>query len=221
MPTTTQPTRSARRGAPVPRRQRPTLARLLKVATVVALSGATLACTTRIHPPTPLADPAIVVLVDHGNTPGLALPGAADAAVYVYGDWNWYALRNTGIGDGLAALAWPTQGALGRRIYPAPLESAATMQALRLGAQQIHEVRVPRARAEALRRRLDEQFEAQRATRVYTASLDLEFVHHPRPYTLFSNSNHQVRDWLVELGCDAQGPAFLSRWEIATPPAAR
>jgi hypothetical protein len=185
------------------------------LATIVATALLLPACTTHIRPPASVDDPATVALMDFGRTPGLALPGPGqDTAVYVYGDWNFYALRNTGPVDGIRALFWPTQGALGRRTYPTPLESPATMAALRGSAQSVHELTVSRRQALALRRRLDAQFDAQRATRVETPSLELEFVHHPQPYTMLRNSNHMVRDWLLELGADARGPALLSDWTI-------
>jgi hypothetical protein len=192
-----------------------------RTATLCAALALTLSvspgCTTRIHPPTDPADPITVVLVDRGHTPGLALPGAPGPALYVYGDWNYYALRNTGLWDGLRALAWPTQGALGRRLHPEPLASPATSEALRREAENLYPIRVSRRLAEALRLRLDKEFEANRATRVQTESLDLEFVHHPRQYTYFHNSNHQVRDWLLELGCDVRGMAFHSWWRVVEP----
>jgi hypothetical protein len=197
-----------------PRRLRGLGARHARTGVIVALAAAAVACTTTVVPPEGVEDPTTVVLIDHGHTPGLALPGANDAAVYVYGDWNYYALRNTGLWDGIRALAWPTQGAVGRRIHPAPLEAPETMESLRRGAQRIHELRVSRRQAEALRQRLDRFFDEQPQARIRTDSLDLEFVPHPRRYTYFGNSNHMVRDWLVELGADARGPAFLSRWRV-------
>ena len=195
------------------------VAQALAVAALVAVGG----CTTTIIPPANVEDPATVVLMDFGRTAGLALPGLAgeagqDTAVhYVFGDWNFYAMRNTGVLDGIRALFWPTPGTLGRRIADGPIDSGRTLQSLQSRSVQTYPIIVPRRQAEALRRRLDAEFEAGRATRVETGSLDLEFVRHPQAYTGWYNSNHQVRDWLVELGCEARGAAFLSRWRIELP----
>jgi hypothetical protein len=183
-------------------------AALLLAATVSA------GCSTTIVPPAEVADPVTVVLLDFGRTPGLALPGPQGAAYYVYGDWNFYALRNTGVWDGMRAMFWPTRGTLGRRRYETPLASPETMAALAERAQATYPIVVSRGRALALRERLDREFEQAIDTRVFTASLGREFVQHPTPYTGWHNSNHQVRDWLRELGCETRGAAFLSSWRV-------
>jgi hypothetical protein len=185
------------------------------LATIVAAALLLPACTTHIRPPASVDDPATVALMDFGRTPGLALPGPGrDTAVYVYGDWNFYALRNTGVWDGMRAMFWPTRGTLGRRRYETPLASPETMAALAERAQATYPIVVSRGRALALRERLDREFEQAIDTRVFTASLGREFVQHPTPYTGWHNSNHQVRDWLRELGCETRGAAFLSSWRV-------
>jgi hypothetical protein len=186
-------------------------------AALLVVAALTAGCTTTVVPPAEIDDPVTVVLLDFGRTPGLALPGESDAVYYVYGDWNFYALRNTGAWDGLRALLWPTQGTLGRRRFDAPLDSPATLAALRERAHATYPILVSRRRALALRERLDRQFAAAIDSRVFTESLGREFVRYPTPYTGWHNSNHQVRDWLRELGCETRGMAFLSEWRVEPP----
>lgn len=190
---------------------RPAPLRLLVLAAAILLAG----CTTTIVPPASPADPVTVFVLDHGRTPSLVLPVSRDRMMrYVYGDWNWYALRNTGVGDGLRALFWPTQGTLGRRELSGPARTE-TLRA-RIGADaitHIHGISVGRAEVERLLSRLDAEHRAGRQIAVVEA-LELEFVPHPQRYTYFHNSNHAVAGWLRDLGCEIHGLTFHSRWRV-------
>src|SRR5688572_33154323 len=80
------------------------------VPLLVMLAG----CSTTVVTPAAPLEPVTAFLLDHGSTSSLVMPTADGNMVrYVYGDWNWYALRNTGIIDGLRALLGPSQGTLG------------------------------------------------------------------------------------------------------------
>lgn len=173
---------------------------------------------TVIAPANPI-EPVTAFLLDHGRTSSLVLPTADGNMVrYVYGDWNWYALRNTGFFDGLRALFWRTQGALGRRELSGPADAAILRQGIKADIiQELLEVSVARAAVERLRSRLDQEHRAG-AQVALVESLDLEFVPHPRRYSYFHNSNHAVAAWLRELGCETDGPAFHSRWRIRPAP---
>jgi hypothetical protein len=175
-----------------------------------------LACTTTIRPPVQPADPVSVYVLDHGFTATLAVTAADGGLVrYAYGDWNYYALANTSVVDGLLALFWPTQGTLGR----APLPAAADGEAVReqTDAGGVHEVRVERLAAERLVARLNDAYEARRDTEVENAPYGMWFVRQDPDYTYFHNSNHAVAGWLEELGCEVRGPAFVSRWRVTDP----
>lgn len=133
---------------------------------------------------------------------------------YVYGDWNWYALRNTGPIDGLRALFWPTQGTLGRRDLRGPPHADILHERVRVDTiDGLFLVTVARADVERLRSRLDAEHRAGAEVALVEA-LDLQFVPHPRRYSYFHNSNHAVAGWLRELGCETQGLAFHSRWRV-------
>lgn len=186
------------------------LARLL-VPLLALMAG----CRTTVVPPAAPIEPVTAFLVDHGRTPSLVLPTADGNMVrYVYGDWNWYALRNTGFIDGLRALFWPTQGTLGRRELLGPPHANSVRE--RIEGDIIEEllpVVVARADVERLRSRLDEEHRAG-AQIALVEALDLQFVPHPPRYSYFSNSNHAVAAWLRELGCEIEGRAFHSRWRV-------
>ncbi len=172
-------------------------------------------CSTTIVPPESPAEPVTAFLLDHGRTPSLILPTAdSNMTRYVYGDWNWYALRNTGPLDGLRALFWPSQGTLGRRDLPGPPDAHIIRERVRADTiQELLPITVARADVERLRRRLDEEHRAG-AQVAMAEALDIQFVPHPRKYSYFHNSNHAVAGWLRELGCEIPGPAFHSRWRV-------
>jgi hypothetical protein len=101
---TSPPSRSAFAGA-----SRSAL--MLVVTTSFWLSG----CTTTVHPPARVADPAQIGVLDHGRHASLILESSGgDMVRYAYGDWNWFALRQTGPLEASAAVLWPTRAALGR-----------------------------------------------------------------------------------------------------------
>jgi hypothetical protein len=69
----------------------------------------------------------------------------------------------------------------------------------------------------ALHAELERTFADHTDTALFNDAYHLTFVHHPRSYTYFYNSNHMVADWLRELGCQVRGPAYHSRWNVADP----
>ena len=186
---------------------------------VSALLACTLitGCATTIVPP-PTKDPVDIFVLDHGRTTSLVLPAPQNRFVrYAYGDWNWYALGNTGIIDGLRALIGPTQAAFGRQELPGPADPATIRS--RYPPEYIvnlHAIPVDRRQAERLRERLDAQHRASRANGVALTN-EFEFVPDPRPYSYFHNSTHAIAQWLRELGCETRGAAFSSEWRIASP----
>src|SRR3546814_2814263 len=80
-------------------------------------------CATEIVPPPAPETPVRVGVLDHGRHARLVVELLADRVVrYAYGDWDWYALGRSGPAQAVAALFWPTRGALGRRRLPGPAE---------------------------------------------------------------------------------------------------
>lgn len=123
----------------------------LAVVAFMAFMVLAAGCSTTVIPPESTIEPVTVFLLDHGRTPSLILPSAdSNMTRYVYGDWNWYALRNTGPIDGLRALFWPSQGTLGRRDFPGPPDAHIIRERLRAET-----IKAPRPRTPGLERASD------------------------------------------------------------------
>ena len=171
-------------------------------------------CVTTIIPPAEPLQPTAVFVVDHGRTASLVIPRADGSMLrYAYGDWNYYALGKTDLAHGIAALLWPTQGALGR----AELEGPVTLPSVRRqvsSIEYVHPVSVAEARVRAFEQDMEELYRSALDTQVHNTAYGLSFVHHPKPYTYFGNSNHAVAEWLRTLGCTTRGLAFHSRWRV-------
>ena len=169
--------------------------------------------TTVVIPPESPADPVPVFLLDHGRHTSLVLP-APDGSMtrYAYGDWRFYAERETGMTRAVAAVLWPTDSALGRRHLSGPSTEAAVLAQVRVGVREIHALSVESARAEALRRRLDEVFDVERVRE--TPEVDLSFVPYPLAYSLRHNSNAVIADWLVELGAGVNRRPIWAGWRV-------
>ena len=184
---------------------------------ILALGG----CTAVIVPPPAPERPLRAAILDHGRHSSLMLelPAGEGLVRYSYGDWDWYALGRTGVGQGSAALLWPTQAALGRRRYAAPAVAPSEMPAaavapLRVPVEQAFWFAAEEDRVRTLVGELDAVFAANEATKVYNPAFDLEFVHYPASYTLTDNSNARVAEWATALGADIQGSVLLSAWAL-------
>ncbi|HRP74080.1 MAG TPA: hypothetical protein PK725_00885 [Rhodocyclaceae bacterium] len=173
------------------------------------------ACTSVIVPPEHVRDPVSVFVLDHGRHSSLVLPSDAGGAVrYSYGDWEYYALNQPGLGSGLRALLWPTPAALGQQLLAGQIDADSVVRQLRIGVLESFEVKVERAAVRQLQLELAGIFDGARETLHYSAAYDVHFVHHPEPYTINYNSNRMVGRWLQQLGCTITGRPVLSNWRI-------
>ena len=150
-------------------------------------------CATTIVPPPSPQQPVTVYLLDHGRTSSLAVPRDDGSFTrYVYGDWNWYALMKVGFVQGIAALFWPTQGALGRGIINRPSDMRDMLRKFDLESEKVFAIHVDRRRVDELNRRMDDIFLENADSLVRNEPYALEFVRHPSQYTICYNSNHAV-----------------------------
>jgi hypothetical protein len=183
-------------------------------------------CSTTVIPPPEPAKPAPVFILDHGRHTSLVLSTPEGTMVrYAYGDWRYYAERETGIARAIIALFWPTRGALGHGELEGPPTADQVRSEVPLVIENLHRIEVDRERIERLRRRLDAIFAAAERE-LYSPDTFLLFVEHPKAYTLRNNSNRAIAEWLEELGCEVRGPRLLASWRIGgprevIPPAAR
>lgn len=183
---------------------------------VISVAGHLWGCTTTIEPVAP-RQPAVVYLIDHGRHATLVLPHPEGMVRYAYGDWEYYALAHNTTWNGIRALLWPTQAALGRRVLRGPPSVSAIRAQLRVGYEQIYRLEVEAAAVEGLRRRLYALFQANRASLIYNSAYDLEFVQYPQTYSFWRNSNHVMAEWLLSLGLKVHGGAYFSRWKVVGP----
>ncbi len=162
-----------------------------------------------------IEQPRLVYLLDHGRHSTLVLTRADDSMVrYLYGEWRWYALQETGFFRVLPTLFFPTQAALGRKeLTGAPDESGIRRQ-VPVVIRDIHELPAEADRIDQLDQRLKQRFEDASDTRHHNPNYDLEFVHDPVDYTVFYNSNHVVADWLRELGVKVRGNPIWGWWRV-------
>jgi hypothetical protein len=172
-------------------------------------------CATVIVPPVAPSDPVNVFVVDHGHTSSLVIPSPDGSLLrYAYGDWAWYALGQHNLGRGVAALLWPSQSGLGR----AQLKGPSTVESVRWQVPSpvsIHPVPIDRARLLSFEHNMQALYHSRPDTEVSNPANGMTFVHHPRPYSYFWNSNHAVASWLRELGCATRGLSFEASWRVA------
>lgn len=133
---------------------------------------------------------------------------------YSYGDWQWYALGQTGFAEGASAILGSMQAGVGQRQLAGPFSPSAVFREVREPIEDALFIEVEADSVRALMARLDGIFSENVATRIYNPDYDLEFVHHPEPYGLFHNSNRMVANWLVLLGCEIEGRPILSAWKL-------
>lgn len=134
---------------------------------------------------------------------------------YSYGDWRYYAQGETGLWHGLRALFLRSQGTLGRRELAGPVDTAQILIQMQVGSVAILQLQAEAMAVDTLIQILDGIYRDNLASRIYRAEYDLEFVHHPRAYSLGYNSNRAVAEWLQSLGAEVHGQALLSRWRMA------
>jgi hypothetical protein len=183
---------------------------LLAIASIAFLLLLTVGCTSTVTPPPPPIDPVRVFLLQEALHTGLVLPpdGDGDDAEYVefgFGDWSWYALGNDAWYHAFATVLWPTQGGLGRRTFGA--RTATELQA-RVTWATLAPIDVSGAKASALRRQLQTEFDAHIAQAVARTDLAFRFVPVDQSYWLPHNCADEVATWLRALDCKVTGALF-------------
>lgn len=171
------------------------------------LAPAIPACTTTVGPPANPADPVEVLLVDHGYHAALVLPGGDGPREYAFGEWRWFAL-NQDHWYRAPLLIFPLDAGVGRSITALDPAAIADLDSTT--------IRVERARADALRTRLDALFDG--GEQQDNPLVGLRFCPCPDRYALWDNCNTRVADWLRELGCRVSGPTLFAEFEVRALP---
>jgi hypothetical protein len=186
-----------------------------RICLVLALACAA-GCATSIRPPADPEDPVVVVLVDYGKHASLVLPAPPGGSVeFAYGEWDYFARNKTDLCTGMLALCGVGQGTLGRRLLD--VRALAAELRGRVWAEELMELKVARAAAEALRVKLEERYERRRETETANPLNGLRFVKDDEPYVCFNNCNHVVLRWLEELGCRIFGCGWFAAFRVEPP----
>ncbi len=194
---------------PSPYRRIALLLLLLSVLLTGCVGTVTRPDTDRIE------QPRSAFLLDHGRHASLVLTREDDSLVrYLYGEWRWYALQDTGFFRVWPTLFFPTQAALGRKELTGPAGKHTIRRQIPVVIREIHELPAEADRIDELDRRLKQRFEDAIDTLHHNPDYDLRFVHDPVDYTVFYNSNHVVADWLRELGIEVRGNPIWGWWRV-------
>jgi hypothetical protein len=175
-------------------------------------------CTTTIRPPPAPAEPVSIYVTDYGRHSSLLLPDPrGHLTEYAYGDWDWFALRHTGSGDGVRALLFSEYTTLGRRQLNVDDNDSLDDVVRATRAKKAVRIEVSAARADELLRRLDQFYDQYLDTVTYSPASALWFVRYHGNYSLLHNCNHATARWLRELGCEVKGPAMFSKFAVRPP----
>jgi hypothetical protein len=187
---------------------------VLTLLTLIVALGGGCATTTIIPPPKP-ADPVSVYITDYGRHSSILLPDPrGHLSEFAYGDWNWFALRQTGSGSGIRALFFSKYSTNGRRQLHVDYRDDVNAIVRAIKAEHAANIQVPRDRALALLERLDHFYEQHLDTVTYSPFSQLWFVRYSGHYGAFHNCNHVTAGWLRELGCDVRGSAMFSKFTV-------
>src|SRR6185295_9656624 len=87
----------------------------------------------------------------------------------------------------------------------------------RISAESLTELKVARAKAEALRAKLEVRWTLHAEKKVANSQNGLTFVKDDESYLCWNNCNHVVLRWLEELGCETSGCGCFADFRIVTP----
>ena len=172
-------------------------------------------CSTTVIPPEHPPDPVSVYVTDYGRHSSVLLPDPrGHLTEFAYGDWNWFALRQTDSGSAMRALFFSKDSTLGRRQLA--VDDRDDVDHITRATKAVHVARIEAARdrVEALLERLDTFYQGHIDTVTYSPNSQLWFVRYPGHYGVFHNCNHVTAGWLRELGCEVHGTAMFSKFTV-------
>ncbi|MBD2346047.1 DUF2459 domain-containing protein [Anabaena subtropica] len=153
---------------------------------------------------------AYVIILD--LHPELVLPHPQGGLMmYAYGDWNYFALNQRNINNGLAALFIPTSGTLGKRTLSNVEE---LQQIVKQQNANLLNIKIAKVNAFKLAQSLDKRFERNIATRIQNSQTELFLVKDKQNYTILHNSNHELVVWLEQLDCQVKGFVMWANFRL-------
>ena len=182
-----------------PRRRR----RAFLVVVLVAIAWTWTGCTSTVYPPTAVRSPTDVFLIQEELHVGIVLPDGSGTGYveYGFGDWSWFGAGETGCWSGTAAVLWPTQGAIGRRLWSAHDEAALRHFA---SFADFDKLTVERDRVDALRSQLHDEWSRGRTSTPDGGNYDRRFlmVHGEQDYWFLNSCADVCAEWVEVLGCE-------------------
>lgn len=193
---------------------RPKVSRIvLLVALAVSLLLISILVPTSVTSPENPSNPRMVFLIDHGTHSSLAIETSSGQMIrYSYGDFRYYAKRDTSLASGAAAILWPTPATLGRGELRGPISEEGLRDQLVVVVEKIYRLEVPGDKADQLIVKLDGIYLERLKEHVSVPAYGLIFAPHPTDYFLTSNSSTMVGQWLRELGVQVIGWSLISSW---------
>jgi hypothetical protein len=194
------------------------VSRVLWVSFVAAvlLVISVLVPTTVTSPPNPI-EPRAAFLIDHGTHSSLVLETSEDKMLrYSYGDFRYYALRDTSLASGAAALLWPTPATLGRGELEGPVSEENLREQLVVVVEEIYPIDVPAQKADRLILELDAIYFEGEDQHINVPEYGLIFAPHPIDYLFSSNSSTMIGVWLRKLGVEVYGWSLTSSWSVSS-----
>ncbi|MBC1238365.1 DUF2459 domain-containing protein [Nostoc sp. 2RC] len=165
-----------------------------------------------IIPPTIPQQAIAVYVLDFFWHSELVLPNSnGGLVVYAYGDWNYFALNQHDLKNGLAALFIPTKGTLGRRKF-SRIDDLQQMVARK--NINLLSFKVAQSKAIQLTQTLDKRFMKNIDTLIENHQLGLNFVRDEENYHILHNSNHELIAWLKDLECQVNGLVLWANFRV-------
>ena len=172
---------------------------------VLLLAG----CATTVVLPNPVATPETVWLLDYGRHSSLVFSrGDGTVTEYAFSEWRWSALGENGNWARFWVKSYP--GTLARRTER--VEPTAIRE--RFECETLYAIRVERERARAVLAELDERYERNIVTQVFSPANQMHYVEDPKGYKITYNCNNAVKGWLTDLGCETSGGGFFATFKL-------
>jgi hypothetical protein len=188
-----------------------TLAPLAALVAALTSGG----CATTVTPPPSPQDPVAVYLAVYGKHSTLMVERETGRITeFGYTSWSWEVDKRDWWLAALPTLIVPNDGALCVNERPGPLEE--TRVRAHSDVIELVPVRVSRAALRRLLEKLDAVCTAGGENNVLDAPTGWVFVKDEHPYWVMHTCNDAVAVWLRELGCQVQGPAVYSNFEVKT-----
>jgi hypothetical protein len=179
---------------------------------------ATAGCSATVIPPAAPPRPTTVYLCDYGYHSDLLLPvGNGVYVEYLYGDWAWAAMNDTGAASAVRAGLFSTRSTLGRRCAYDPAPDAVP-RPVTPALRQLPIV-VDGELARRLVASLDARWRSHADTAVNNgaAGAFYLYVDDDQPYGMIHNCNRLTAEWLEQLGCRTSGVPLMSHFDVRQP----